>query len=418
MKPKKRMYVIICIFLISCTPSNKQTVKTNQKVSNDLVISAIKSNKNLHLIDLDNPSYYSKNIHISSLFKQVKTVILETRKDVLIGSVTSIQIYKDSIFILDRTSSKGLFLFNKEGHFLKRYGTIGNGPGEFTEPTDFTMNVKDKILYVLDAQTQNIVVYNLNTGSFIKNIHILDGRFKSFHIQYVDNRLLADAYYYDTNNNPSMLQEINISTGERTTKWLPAKLYNKNYSGLFFAGNEIFYDRTQESPKYVQYFMDTVISVTHKDVMPLLAIKSDKLLKESDWKEIMSKGEVNVTLNLIKSNLIYHICEFATYKNIVFFTYTQGLAYRCCLLNTKTNTFQILNSIIDDLTYDIKDKNNSILPRFCTSNADGMYAYISPTEMDRFLKLAKENKLNKSLDKLNKIKLLPHDSNPIIFIYN
>jgi len=416
MKQKNMMYMVICIFIISCTQPNKQVAKNDQAVSTNLVISTVKSNKDLPIIDIDNVSNYTKWIYLSSVFKHVKTVILETRKDVLIGSVNSIQVYKDSIFILDRTSSKGLFLFNKEGHFLKRYGNIGRGPGEYTMPSDFTLNLKDRIVYILDAQTQNILMYNLNTGDFIKNIHIRDGRFKSFNIQYVDNKIFADAYYYSTKENPSLLQEINISTGERTTKWLPAKLYNKNYSKLSLSGENVFYDRTQKSPKFIQFFMDTIISITHKEVMPFLAIKSDKLLKEADLKEILSKGDDNLTLNLFKSGLVHHISEFVTYKNRVYFTYRHGFEFWRCLFNTKTKNIQIVSSMIDDLIYN--DIHKSIRPRFCTSNEDGMYSYIDPVEMDQFLKLVQENKLNRNLDKFDKIKQLSLDSNPIIFIYN
>jgi len=410
MNRKIIIYVTFCMLMMSCTHSSKKA-DINEPTINNIV-----ANKDLYSIDIDNKSNLKK-IYLSNIFKNVKTIILETTKDALIGSVKSIQIYEDYIFILDNNVAKGLFQFNKEGHFLKRFGNIGNGPGEYIEPTDFTLNIKDKILYILDSQTQKIIMYDLITGSYIKDVRIADGRYKSFNIQYAENRIFTDAYHYEKMGNEFLLQEINVLTGQSIKKWLPTKLYNKNFSKTYFAPENVFYDRTKKSPKFIQYFMDTIISIFPEKIVPLLTIKSDKLLKESDLQEIGLKNE-NIIMNLIQKDLVYHISDFISYKNILYFTYRHKNSFRCCFFNTNTKETQIGLCVIDDLIYKIDDENNSLVPRFCTSSEDGMYAYIDPIEIDRFVKLVKSNRLKVNLDKLDKLKQLTQGSNPVIFIYN
>ena len=410
MKQKVIIYMILCVCIISCRPASKQVARIDQ------AIDRIKPNKELYSIEVDK-ALNQKEIFLSKVFNQVKTIILETNKDALIGSISSMQIYKDSIFILDRNGSKGLFLFNKEGRFLKRYGNIGRGPGEYSEPSDFTLNIKNKIVYILDSQTQNILMYNLTTGDFIRNIHMADSKYKSFNIQCADNCIFTDAYYYAKQESAFLLQEINTATGERTKKWLPTKLYNKSFSMPTFANENVFFDRTQKSPKFTQYFMDTIISIGSNEIMPFLAINSPNLLKENDLKE-SGVDNATIVMNLLQKNLIYHISDFVSYKDIVYFTFRQKNFFRCCLYNTKTKETQIGINIIDDLIYQTDAKNISLIPRFCTSSDDGMYAYIDPIEMDKFIELAKKNRLQVKLDKLIKLKQLKHESNPIIFIYN
>jgi len=398
---------------MSCTQSNKQTDKTSQLASK---IDNIDTNKDMYSIETDNYLSTKNGFNLSGLFNHVKTVILETKKDVLIGNITSMQVYKDSIFILDNISSNGLFLFNKEGRFLKRYGNIGQGPGEYLKPTDFSLDVKSNKVYILDSKSQNILIYNLSSGSYINTIHIVNRRFKSYHIQYANGRIFADAYYFEKNKYAFLLQEINKSTGERINQWLPTKSYNKNYSEPLFASENVFYDRTQESPKFIQYFMDTVITIGHNKIMPLLSLKSNKLLKEVDLQDFNYRKD-NIVMKFLLKDIVYHISNFCSYKNILYFTFRYKDLFECCIYNKNTKETQIKNMIFDDLVYKTHEGGSYLFPRFCTSNEDGMYAYIHPIEMKKFLELAKCNKLRPDLDKIDKLKQLTSESNPVIFIY-
>jgi hypothetical protein len=371
----------------------------------------------MYSIETDNYLTGRNRFYLSKLFRKVKTIILETKENALIGTIKSMQVYKDSIFILDISRSNGVFLFNKEGRFLKRYGNIGQGPGEYLKAFDFTLDFKNKILYILDSNSQSILMYNLTSGNYINKIHLMNRGFKSHHIQYTNNRLFTDAHFYEKKATAFLLQEIDKSKGTMIRGLLPAKLYNKNFfSKDVILGEDVFFDRTQEDPKFIQYFMDTVISIGTKKIMPLLCLKSNKLLKEEDIQDLDLKNE-RISMKLSAKDIIYHIADFCSYKDVLYFTFKYKNIHECCLYNKKTKETQIINSLSDDLIYKVNERGSYLIPGFCTSNEAGMYAYINPLQMNKFLELIKNNSVRSDLDKLDKLKQLTPESNPVIFVY-
>jgi len=414
MKQKKAIYFILCILLMSCTQPKRQSVKTSQNANS---IGNIAANKDVYSIETDDYLTSKKRFYLSKIFGKVKTIILETKADALIGEIKSMQVYKDSIFVLDKSRFKGVCLFNKEGRFLKIYGSKGQGPTEFIEATDFTLDVKNKIIYIFDDCTDNILTYNLTNGKYINRIHLNNQGFSSRHIQYANNRLFTDAHYYDKKVSAFLLQEIDKSTGARIRGFLPAKLYNKNFfSASTVLNEEVFYDRTQEDPKFIQYFMDTVISIGAKKIIPLLALKSNKLLKEEDLQDIDLR-RVQVWMKFGYRDIVYHIADFCRYKDVLYFTFKYKDRFECCLYNKKTKETQIINGLFDDLIYKVNDQGNDLIPTFLTSNEDGMYACVQPFQMNRFLGYIKINSVRSDLDKLDKLKQLTPESNPVIFVY-
>ncbi len=69
-----------------------------------------------------------------------------------------------SVFVLDR-DKYWIYLFGKDGTFLRKFGGQGAGPGELQSPNK--IYVLDQILYVNDANYSNIYRFN---GSFLKKV--------------------------------------------------------------------------------------------------------------------------------------------------------------------------------------------------------------------------------------------------------
>jgi len=331
MKTQTKIIAIISLsfYISSCVSSNKIYDENDSEISNAV------GSKNLQTIDIDilKPE---RTINLSNIFRGVKTVVLETNKDVLIGNINSMQIYNDSIFILDSRSARGLFLFNKNGKFLRRIGNIGQGPGEYIEPSDFTLDKKHKFIYILDSRYQKILKYDIKSGNYINSLTISNSKYSSFHIQFVNGKLYADSFKYPYTLQDCMLQEINLTTGEREKKWLSTSTYHKNFTEIQFLGRDVFYDKGLVTPKFIQTFMDTVMSINKQgDVIPYLTIKSKDLLTKSDLSQI--DGNVLLkTRTLVKMNKIYHINNFVSNQNLLYFTYCQKLFIMNLFYNMKT----------------------------------------------------------------------------------
>jgi len=400
-------YFILSFLIISCTPSKKRDSNLSYSIRNT------NKNNKLYTFDIDNSEL--ETIYLSKLFKRVNTIILETNQNALIGAINSMQVYKDSIFILDKVGANGVFLFNNEGRFLQRIGNIGQGPGEYTTPSDFTLDIKNKYIYILDSRTQKILKYSFENGNYIKTIKLKSDKTMSLHIQFVDNKLYSDAYYYKKSESAFLLQQIDLSTGKESGKWLQTASYNKNCNDLIHSSQGVFFDRISDSPKFIKEYMDTIISIDKNKIMPYISLKSKKLIKETDLNKI--EGHLGLRpMKLIKLDLIYGICNYVAYNDMVLFDYIHKNSVRSCLYDIKSKKGRIAKGLIDDMVY--LNRDNSLCPLFSVASVDGVYSYVNPEQMNHFLKLVKENKLRSNLDKLDKLKQLKLDTNPIIFIYN
>ncbi len=78
---------------------------------------------------------------------------------------------KNSIYF--SVTYSGIFEFNRDGKFIRKIGSIGRGPGEYTFYSDFTIDNNKGIVYVLDNVNRKspIKVYS-RTGYFLKSISV------------------------------------------------------------------------------------------------------------------------------------------------------------------------------------------------------------------------------------------------------
>jgi hypothetical protein len=403
MQKKLITLITLGILITSC-------IISNQKYDADSNISMAERNPQLISVDIDMVKK-SKKFKSSEVFKQVKTIILETNKDAMIGQVNSMQVYGNQIFILNSYKSIGIYVFNKDGRFIRKIGNAGQGPGEYVQPSDFTIDKKKKIIYVMDSQNQNILKYNLVTGTFISNIKLNDKNNRSCHIQCVGDKLYSDAYNKTKLETTFLIQEINLSTGERERKWLPNSIYNCNVSNVPVVGGgyDVFFDKMQDSPKFCQNFMDTVITFSKTGVMPYLAIKSKDFITESFLATLGSNVLENPFSGIPKT---HSFKGFMTSKDLMYYYYWTGSqnGYGEFIYNKSTGkTIQL--DPLDDFIY---ESRTSPLPRFYTSSDDGFY---SIRNAEQFVKLMKASKLVKNLDKRDQLMKLDAKSNAVIFMY-
>ena len=143
--------------------------------------------------------------------------------------------------------------------------------------------------------------------------------------------------------------------------------------------------------------------------MPYLAIKSKNFITESYLSTLGSSVQEGPNFRIPKT---YNFKGFMTYKDIMYYYYWTGLPSGNCefIYNKKTGkTIQL--DPLDDFIYENK---TGFIPRFYTSSDDGIYTIIYP---EKFLKVAKESKLAKNLDKRDQLMKLDVKSNPVIFVY-
>ena len=137
----KRFLLGIFLFFLLSTCSSKQI----EKAAGEFM-----PGEAHYVIDLDGS--LEESVYYSSVFKNVRTIILETSRNCLIGATTELQIFDSCIYLLDARVAKGLFVFDMEGRFIRKIGSLGNGPGEYAVIKDFTLDTENGVIYLLDQR--------------------------------------------------------------------------------------------------------------------------------------------------------------------------------------------------------------------------------------------------------------------------
>jgi hypothetical protein len=103
------------------------------------------------------------------LFERVSLIRLETNEESVIHHVDKVVFVHDSIFIMDK-KQKTVFLFDSNGKYLNKLAKSGNGPDEYFDLADFTINEYTNSLEILSAY-RGIYRYDLDFR-FIERIPI------------------------------------------------------------------------------------------------------------------------------------------------------------------------------------------------------------------------------------------------------
>ncbi|MDE7375188.1 MAG: 6-bladed beta-propeller, partial [Odoribacter sp.] len=111
-----------------------------------------------------------EDISNRQLIDQFHFVRLETNQECLFGTIDQIQVSGDNIYILDSYQTRSIYVFDKQGKFLRKLEGNRRGPGEFLLPLCFFINPADSTLIVKDLQQQELFRYALNDLSFIDKL--------------------------------------------------------------------------------------------------------------------------------------------------------------------------------------------------------------------------------------------------------
>lgn len=110
--------IIFCMLLI--TSCNQRTAKHDNATCR------------IDLKKVDFPSFYD-------YFSKIEITPLESSKESLIKDVTEYTYHAGKLYIFDRNQKK-IFVFDNEGKLFNIINKRGNGPGEYSDLSDFRFN--------------------------------------------------------------------------------------------------------------------------------------------------------------------------------------------------------------------------------------------------------------------------------------
>lgn len=397
-------FLVFSIMLSSCAKKNNEYIQ---------------SESIYYIFDLDKTPI-EDTILLSSFVNSIIPIPLETKEDNLMGFVSSLQTTDLYIFVSDNSASNGLFMFAKDGTFIKKIGRFGQGPGEYLAIHDFTIDEVCHWVYVLDYEANKVLVYDFLTGNFIRDISVRHEQYMYDYIQLADSMLWGNVNQYTLQQKGEMLQTLDLESGKVQNKYLDLETHNLGWRKSFYREGGFFFNRVNGEPKYCNYFMDTIMVIRQHTIVPYAVVKSKDWIKWEDKVEDNSPildMKNDLLLQAEKKNVAFNIQNYAETERYIYFTYKKQGKDMYVIYDKRMDKLRQTYCLANDLLYNSPYANIDLIG---CEDKDGMYGYIGPQSTPAYYEYAINDSIN-SLMKPEFRHLLKRkvveESNPIVFYY-
>lgn len=379
-------------------------------------ISPILDNDKIVTIDIDQ-AQSEDMILFSSLLETPDVIVLETKNECIIRNIYALEVYNDKIYILD-DKAYSLFVFNRDGSFLHKIGCRGNGPGEYIDLSDFSIDRARGIIYLWDEAADKAYKYDAKTGKFISSVQTERDGNRSFCIQYCNDKLYINRSSEEGIQGNYLLREIDEKTGKQLASFLSAEEYNRGWNYALRLPYSFFYSKNTDRPKYIEIFSDTIVSITREGIIPSYVVRSKDFVKQNDVEKVIqrykSNGHSFDLSDLYKDNKIFMVSGFAEMGNFISFQYMKGYDRHYLLYDKRTKETKVSLFFADDY---ISEENN-IPMDLCYSDEEGVISVLKTDFIPYFIdNIVSKEILNPHIDKYDELMMLNETSNPVLFFH-
>lgn len=126
------------------------------------------ANEDYIKIDIEKPA--KELAKLDDLLENITVVELMNNDSCYIIDIDKIEEYKNEYYLLDKKQSS-LFVFNKDGKFLRKIGERGIGPEMYREISSFSLDKKREIIIIHSNNDMALIEYHLN-GKFYNRTKI------------------------------------------------------------------------------------------------------------------------------------------------------------------------------------------------------------------------------------------------------
>ena len=371
--------------------------------------------ENGYVINLDRAEKLEKMTY-SSLFSKAGIIVLEDTDESLLGKVDKLEVCDNNLYVLEK--GRGLFLFNKQGKFIKMIGRQGKGPGEYIDPDDISIDRENKKIYVLDSQTQNVLKYSGN-GTFESSFKLENKGTRSTFIQPFKNALYTNLYTFDKSGKRFLLSKVDVTNGKRISFQFEASQYNKGWNELFIANQQPFISQYEGKPRFSQLFMDTIFAITKDDIQPYIVLQSKNFVtKDYLDSQKETKKASKIFSNLNNTTKIYNICNYLESDRYVYFNYYIRDNLYITFYDKLQKSAYMTQNVVNDLLY-VDDEGVQLFPNFISFDEKRAYSVEMNNDFSRnvFLKDIQDNRINRKVKGIDSFQGISEDSNPVIIYY-
>jgi hypothetical protein len=245
-------------------------------------------------------------IKLSEVFHKIKLIPLKNN-EAGAKKLDKIIFHKDKIFIMDREIGKGIFMYDANGHFLMRIGTVGKGIEDVENLSDFDIN-DDNI--IVSEYPNKLFVYDV--GGKLLNEKQLKFEFSSF-ISIPGGYLFYDSYR--GGNNDMGTDNYNIIRTDLKLKfqqgYLPYQAEMMKNSVVSYPSN---FQRIGNEILFSQSFTNVVYAFKNNKLEKKVKIKFEYIpLPEKISKNFISPKTINEIFNAPYAHLMAPFYDNANY---------------------------------------------------------------------------------------------------------
>lgn len=381
----------------------------------------------VHIVNFDNIEPKQGFLY-SSLFDSVKIIPLSDKGPIL-SRISKIETSRSGFVILDSDQAQGVYLFDNDGNYLCRYGNVGFGPEDYQSCEDFAIDEKKSDIYIYDRVSEKVLVFNLETGDYIRTLDLKDAKIDRIRI--IDSRLYGvltkHSPFWSGDDDPYILKELSIKDGRVVNQWLKMHSFNKGWTGVL---NEtpLFYKIDGGKELFSYGISDSIMCFDKGKIYPFMLLEGNKTISVDDFSEkeknistikdamerTMIELQMQSRLGREKGKILSTMNFFQRGTKFYFQCRTQSLLHS--VYDIENGSLEVFNNRNDDIFF--KERPSSMIhPQFKGNDENGVFYMYGSDMLYQLTFFYEENLISDKAKNKEALKNLNEDSNPVILYY-
>ena len=320
---KEILYILLSLIFVACTLR-----KEGQKGTEiDDIVS-------IPITDMETD--YGK---LSDFAEEVKMIPLEFTDDCILGEIEKIVMSDSCIFIMEGDNQKGIYVFDHTGKYLYRIGSRGQGPEEFVDLSDFSLNEEERLIYLYDLARTKVLVFSFE-GDFIKDIQMN---------YYADNFEYQNGLFYLYRENvvygdPLYSLVIKDDKGKTVNKYYPV-IEKLSYT------HDCIFRKLDNEILFVEDMRDSIFTIRGDKLTPRYIVDyKDKSMSKVDRESILKRTRMSLTV-LLESKKMAGIKDIFEINEKVFINNIHIVIPKFTVYDKKTKEVKTFSHILNDFLF-------------------------------------------------------------------
>ncbi len=279
---------------------------------------------------------------MSDFFENVDMIPLEYTDACILGDIKKIAMSKEYLFVLEYRNSKGVYMFDHSGKFIRRIGNQGSGRDSFVALFDFSLNESSEQIHLFDQQGKRVLVFSFD-GEFIDEIKM---NYYASQFEYLDGLFYM---YRESTPYGDPLFELVVKDGN-------GGLIEKYYpmvKGRHHTSNCVL-RKTDNDILFVRELTDSIFALKDGKLSPKYFIDyKERAIPQQIRDKI--KQKTYMQFNLTKKNDLAGIYDVFEVHNKVFVCFTNVFSPMMAVYDKTTRRVKSFYHFLNDISFTTVD---------------------------------------------------------------